>query len=193
MLVYLGHTNPASANPVSQRSTTYSTAALQFRVFQNGQLALITHEFSFRASRVLHNAWNVGLGINFHSTNPSNNLRENIHGVGPGLSIGYRDYRMFRLFFVGIKTEVWQIHFQNQGKTNSTLYNGKNLFVQPIIEVGYLFDLKRYWTLSAALLNSYKFNLVQKGIAPTKGWIPFVQLELAYIIKYPRIHANLNF
>jgi len=136
-----------------------------------------------------HNELNLRLGGNFTNRRNYSAYNDFEKGSGLGSTLGYRrNIELFNGFLVaGFNVDLWNmwIHWENnRGTINQTTGRTYTLVLQPWLEVGYMFPVKKL-PLKAGLTTGFgrEINIVTRGHGVGQGWMNSIALYCQFNIK----------
>jgi hypothetical protein len=131
-----------------------------------------------------HTNWNFRIAYNDIDRKDFSTLNDTEVGGGLGASLGYRYYFGKRKgIFVGGRADVWGLRIDWTDASNPvTMQSGTtNITVlQPTIEVGYQFFIKKHWVIAPAFTNGYELNVVTKGDEVMGSFVTLIGVNVGY-------------
>ncbi|MCB0733176.1 MAG: hypothetical protein H6608_05030 [Flavobacteriales bacterium] len=165
---------------------------LEYNYYPAGHIAALQFEWSHNN----HNAWNIRVAVNRSLRQDFSGLNDDERGWGPGVSLGYRRYLVDHTcngVYLGLRTDFWwmTINWKDQNDIPSS-GTTKIKVLQPTMEIGYGFPVRKDWRLNAAVVNGMEWNVVTKGADVGQGWITLLQLSVVKNLHLSEKRSMIN-
>ncbi len=151
---------------------------IEHNVYPAGNIpGLIAQSYNYQTPH----SWNFRLAVNIARRKDFSGLNDDERGWGPGISVGYRYYLNTEnaAWYAGLRSDLWYMQIDwidnsepiDRGTT-------KIWVVQPMLELGYVFELNENWNFGLGLNNGFEVNVITDGEEVGQGFITLGTVHL---------------